>query len=117
MKKFILASFAVVLAMGLAIANNNPLRETIKIPIEQVPVSVQIAYEKDFGAMPEGGYWTASIEKESSAGRTVVTPLSYSFNKKSKGEKIIVRYTPTGSLESYAGVEKISPTENQIVLN
>ena len=109
MKKFILAGFAFVFAMGLAIAANAPLRETIKVPVEQVPVSVRNAFEKDFGTAPEGGYWTALIEKESSGGRTIVTPLNYSFVKKAKGNKIEVKYTPTGALESFSGLEKLTP--------
>jgi hypothetical protein len=109
MKKVISAGFAFVLAMGLAIAANAPLRETIKVPIEQVPVSVRNAFEKDFGTAPDGGYWTALVEKEASNGRTIVTPINYSFVKKVKGNKIEVKYTPTGTLESFSGLEKIAP--------
>jgi hypothetical protein len=87
---------------------SQSLRKTEKINAEQVPVAILESFQKDFGKIPEDGYWTANIEIERDGARSVVKPLSYTFHKKSKDEKVEVRYAPDGKLEFVKGLEKVS---------
>jgi hypothetical protein len=87
---------------------SQSLRKTEKINAEQVPVAILESFQKDFGKIPEDGYWTANIEIERDGARSVVKPLSYTFHKKNKDEKVEVRYAPDGKLEFVKGLEKVS---------
>ena len=48
-----------------------------------------MAFENDFGEVPEGGHWIASYTVEQDGARAVAKPLSYTYRNKSK--KIEVR--------------------------
>lgn len=105
MKKIIVVMGMVLLA-GSATAQ-HAVRQSVKIPVEQVPLSVRQAYEKDFGTLPQEGYWMAFVESSADGKRTATTPLWYSYNnKKSKSEKIEIRFSPKGELTSVKGVDK-----------
>jgi len=103
MKKSILL---VVLFAGLtASVAAQSLRQTEKIDDNQVPVEIQKAFEKDFGKIPDDGYWTASFIVEREGARSAAKPLSYTYHKKNKTEKIEVRYTVDGKLDFAKGLE------------
>ncbi|HEY3405449.1 MAG TPA: hypothetical protein VGK59_18830 [Ohtaekwangia sp.] len=109
MKKIIVV-IGMVMFAGAAMAQ-SAVRQSVKIPVEQVPLAVRQAYEKDFGTLPQEGYWMAFVESTADGKRTATTPLWYSYNnKKSKSEKIEIKFTPKGELTSVKGVE--APTHN-----
>lgn len=103
MQKAILIVAIAVLSIGSAMAQ-SPVKKTIKIPVEQVPMAVRTAYEKDFGSIPQDGYWMAYITTTLEGSRTVATPIWYSYNKRSKEVKAEVRFSPAGELISSKGV-------------
>jgi hypothetical protein len=82
------------------------LKKTEKIAGEQVPVAIRAAFEKDFGKIPEEGYWTANFIVENEGRRSMAKPLSYTYHKKNKSEKIEVRYTADAKLDYVKGLEK-----------
>ena len=81
------------------------LRKTEKITEEQVPVAIRGAFENDFGKITEG-YWTAHFTIEQEGARSIAKPISYTFHKKNRNEKIEVRYMADGKLDLVKGVEK-----------
>jgi hypothetical protein len=102
MKKSILLLF--LFAGVTTYAFGQSLRKTEKINADQVPVAIRVAFENDFGKVPEGGQWLAHFVVEQDGARSVAKPLSYIYRNKS--EKIEVRYTSEGKLESSKGIEK-----------
>jgi len=105
MKK-IFVVVVVMLMAGAALAQSGAVRQSVKILADQVPVAVRQAFEKDFGAVPQDGYWMAFIESSADGKRTATKPLWYSYNsKKSKSEKIEIRFTPAGELTAVKGVD------------
>ena len=102
MKKSILL---LILLAGVTIfASAQSLRKTETIDPEQVPVAIRVAFENDFGEVPEGGHWIASYTVEQDGARAVAKPLSYTYRNKSK--KIEVRYMADGKLDLVKGIEK-----------
>lgn len=102
MKKSIL--LLLFLVGGATFASAQSLTKTEKINADQVPVAILKAFENDFGKVPEGGQWLANFVVEQDGIRSVAKPLFYIYRNKS--EKIDVRYTADGKLESSKGIEK-----------
>ena len=102
MKKSIL--LLLFLVGGTTFASAQSLTKTQKIDADQVPVAILKAFENDFGKAPEGGHWLANFAVEQDGIRTVAKPLFYIYRNNS--EKIEVRYTADGKLESSKGIEK-----------
>lgn len=84
--------------------SGQSFRKTEKINTDQVPVAIRVAFENDFGKVPEGGDWLAHFVVEQDGARSVAKPLSYIYRNKS--EKIEVRYTADGKLDFSKGIEK-----------
>jgi len=104
MKKSI---FILILLAGITTTlSAQALRKTEKINEEQVPVAIRGAFENDFGIIPEEGYWTAHFAVEREGIRSIAKPISYTFHKRSKNEKIEVRYLADGKLDFVKGLEK-----------
>ena len=82
------------------------LRKTEKINAEQVPIIIREAFEKDFGSIPDGGHWMATYKVEQQGTRSIAKPLSFTFYKKNKSDRIEVKYTTDGRLATYRGLEK-----------
>lgn len=103
---FALFVFAALTVLGQA------LRKTERIDQNQVPITIRLAFETEFGKIPEGGYWTASFVVEKSDSRSVAKPLSYTYHKKTKTEKIEIRYTAAGDLDYARGMEVLKSSES-----
>lgn len=111
MKKSI---FILILLAGITTTlSAQSLRKTEKINEEQVPVAIRGAFEKDFGTIPAEGYWTAHFAVEQEGARSIAVPISYTFHKRNKGEKIEVRYLPDGKLDFVKGLEKANNTNTR----
>lgn len=96
---------------SVSLSQADGLRETIKVNLNQVPMIVRTSFEKDFGIVPDGGYWMARIEHTNHAQHSLATPIWYSFNKGKKTSKVEVRYSPNGELISADGIEAKSQSE------
>lgn len=97
---------SVLLAIVFSTLAAQALKKTEKISEEQVPLIVREAFEKDFGELPAEGFWTATFTVEQEGKRLIANPLSYTFHKKTRKEKIEVKYTAAGKLESFKGLER-----------
>ena len=84
------------------------IKKTLPVKQEEVPVAVRQAFINEFGKIPENGFWTVDFLLEKDGPKTLSKPTAYAFNKRSKTERIEVRYTPEGKLESVKGMEKIT---------
>lgn len=104
MKKFVLTllfiSSANFLLMSQAVKKNERIKE------EEVPVAVRLAFENDFGKIPDEGFWTVSFTVVNEGEKTTAKPIAYTFRKGNKGDKIEVRYSPEGKLETSRGIKK-----------
>jgi hypothetical protein len=104
MKKSI---FILILVAGITTTlSAQSLRKTEKINEDQVPVAIRGAFENDFGKIPPEGYWTAHFAVEQEGARSIAKPISYTFHKRNRTEKIEVRYMADGKLDFVKGLEK-----------
>ena len=106
MKKFTIHVLLILGITGLSYAQ-IPAEQTIKVNEEQVPISVRVALEKDFGLHSNDGLWMVHMIRTQQGGRTATEAEWYSFNKRaSKKEKIEVRYSPVGELLNAKGIAR-----------
>lgn len=96
------------------IAQNVPVKKTATITENEVPSAVRSSFEKDFGVVPTGGIWAVHFSTTQQDGRAVATPLWYTFSKRQEGEKLEVKYFPSGKLKSYKGLEKKQDVANSM---
>jgi hypothetical protein len=106
MKRFFL--LLLILSSMNVFLISQPVKKTERIKEEEVPVAVRIAFENDFGKIPEDGIWTVNFTVMNESGKTIAKPVSYTFRKGNKGDKIEVRYSPEGKLDTARGLEKIN---------
>lgn len=105
----------VILMMCLAgsILAQVPVKQTQKLDDVQVPVAVKKAFEANFGDIPDGGYWMVHVVRIQDADKTVTTPQWYSFNKRTRPERMEARFSPEGELLSSRGLAgKLNGPEN-----
>jgi hypothetical protein len=81
-----------------------PVKQNIKLLVDQIPLLVRQAYEKDFGVLPTEG-WSAQVETTPDGNRTATKPLYYAYSKKEGGKKVEIRFSPTGQVTSVKGIE------------
>jgi hypothetical protein len=106
MKRFVLTLLIISSVNGLLIS--QPVKKAERIKEEEVPVAVRLAFENDFGKIPEDGYWIVHFNVTNEGGKTTAKPISYTFRKGNKGDKIEVRYSPDGKLDTSKGLKKNS---------
>jgi hypothetical protein len=106
MKKLFIA-FAFMLMSASAIMAQQ-VKKIAEIKSEEVPVAVRNAFQEDFGKVPDAGIWTVAYYVSTDGNKTSAKPVSYTFAKGRRAEKIEVRYTPEGKLQSAKGLEKIN---------
>ena len=106
MKGFVLTLLIICSVSGFLIS--QPVKKAERIKEEEVPVAVRIAFENDFGKIPEDGFWIVHFNVTNEGGKTTAKPISYTFRKGNKGDKIEVRYSPEGKLDTVRGLKKIN---------
>jgi hypothetical protein len=106
MKRFFLTLLFLMSANVFLIS--QPVKKVEKINEDEVPVAVRKAFEDEFGKIPEGGIWTVNFTVVNENGKSTAKPVSYTFRKGSKGDKIEVRYSPEGKLDTSRGLKKIN---------
>ena len=106
MKRFVLTLLMITSFNAFLVS--QPVKKAERIKEEEVPVAVRVAFENDFGKVPEGGYWTVHFNVLNEGGKTTAKPISYTFRKGGKGDKIEVRYLPEGKLDTAKGLKKIN---------
>lgn len=94
--------FAAVASVGSAFAQTT-FEKSKKINKDEVPVAVMKAFEKEYGTLDEKGYWKVYYTEKTVNGKTVFTPERYTFNGKKEGEKIMLTFSTTGTLENSKG--------------
>ena len=103
MKKAILiVLFAAAAGVGSTFAQLSSEKNK-KINSDEVPSAVTQAFEKDYGNLDEKGYWKVYFTEKQVNGKTVFTPVRYTFSGKKDGEKILLTYSTTGTLENSKG--------------
>ena len=105
-KSILLASFLTT----CLVLNAQSLKKTLTVKQEEVPVAVRQAFKNDFGNIPDNGFWTVDCLLQKEGSKTVSKPIVYTYTKKIKPERIEVRYTPDGKLESIKGIDKLTNT-------
>jgi hypothetical protein len=103
MKKAILiVLFAAVAGVGSAFAQTT-FEKSKKISKDEVPVAVMQAFQKEYGDINDKGYWKVYFTEKQVNGKSVFTPERYQFNGKKDGEKVLLTYSTTGTLENSKG--------------
>jgi len=88
----------------------QPVKKIQTITESEVPAAVRRSFVENFGNVSDGT-WTVAFHVLSDGTKTVAQPLSYTFKKGNGHDKIEVRFSPEGHLESTKGIEKLaSPT-------
>ena len=98
--------FMTIVMAGIcsAVFPQAPVKQNIKLLVDQIPLLVRQAYEKDFGVLPTEG-WSAQVETTPDGNRTATKPLYYAYSKKEGGKKVEIRFTPTGEVTSVKGID------------
>jgi hypothetical protein len=110
MKK-ILMTFMMAGMFGVALSQ-APVKQTIKLMVDQIPLVIRQAYEKDFGTLPTDG-WSAQVETTPDGNRTATKPLYYAYSKREGGKKVEIRFSPTGEVTSVKGVDPLHQTNDR----
>jgi len=105
MKKILFAFALVLTSVSISLAQHV---KTASLKEDEVPVAVRNSFKKDFGEIPDKGLWMVSYSVSTEGNRTAAKPVAYTFIKRNKPQKIEVRYTPEGKLESVKGIEKVN---------
>jgi hypothetical protein len=109
MKKLILTIF--IWCMATIMYAQIPVQQTVDVKLEQVPLSVKNAFEKDFNLLPTDGSWKVHLTRTSQASKTITEAEWYSFTMGKKKDKKEARYSPSGVLMLNKGMtQKHQPT-------
>lgn len=106
MKKILLT--IIILSAVNTFLVSQPVKKMEKIKEEEVPVAVRLAFQNDFGTIPADGVWIVNFTVTNEGGKSIAKPVSYTFRKGNKSNKIEVRYSPEGKLDTSKGLKKIS---------
>src|SRR5689334_3736009 len=98
----------VFLLCSLVVLAQNPVRRTVKIDVNEVPVAVKASFVRDFGALREEGSWMVHYAVELMEERSVARPVWYGYSIKNKTEKGEARYSPDGKLIHVKGLNRIN---------
>jgi hypothetical protein len=105
MKK--LAFILVMIGASVILLMAQDFKKTTAVKEHEVPVAVRVSFENEFGKLPTEGNWTVTFSLLHEGSKTVAKPLWYTFSRKDKINKIEVRYSPDGKLESFKGIDKV----------
>lgn len=98
-------SMALLLVVPLSA---QPVKKVQIIEEMEVPVVVRRSLIENFGQLGEGT-WSVAFHVLSNGSRTTAQPLHYTFKKKNGADRVEVKFTPEGKIESSRGVERLSP--------
>ena len=102
--------YGTLLALLLVLpAIAQPVKKIQAINESEVPAAVRRSFVENFGNVSDGA-WTVAFHVLSDGIKTVAQPLSYTFKKGSGHNKIEVRLSPDGRVETAKGIEKVPPT-------
>ena len=104
--KMYCATLMLLLAMS---ATAQQVKKIQTITESEVPAAVRRAFLENYGNVSEGT-WTVAFHVLNDGGKSVAQPLSYTFKKGSGHNKIEVRLSPDGHVETAKGIEKVPPT-------
>jgi len=87
----------------------QPVKKIQTISESEVPAAVRRSFIENYGNVADGT-WTVAFHVLNNAGKTVAQPLSYTFKKGNGHNKVEVRLSPEGRIETSKGIEKLNPT-------
>lgn len=87
----------------------QPVKKIQAITESEVPSAVRRSFVENYGNVTDGT-WTVAFHVLNTGGKTVAQPLSYTFKKKDGHNKVEVRFSPEGRIETAKGIEKVIPT-------
>lgn len=100
-------SLIVSLTMVAAVtAFSQPVKRTGRITEEEVPAIVRQAFIHDFGSIPPDGNWSILFQVNHDGEKATAQPLSYTFKRGDKSERIEVKYSPEGKLITSKGLKR-----------
>ena len=87
----------------------QPVKKIQTITESEVPALVRRSFVENYGQVADGT-WTVAFHVLNIGGRSVAQPLSYTFKKGNGHNKVEVRLSPEGRIETSKGIEKLNPT-------
>ena len=87
----------------------QPVKKIQTITESEVPAAVRRSFVENFGNVSEGT-WTVAFNVLNEGGKSIAQPLSYTFRKGNGHDKIEVKFSPDGRVETSKGIEKVTPT-------
>jgi len=84
-------------------ASAQKIQSTKRLVQEEVPIMIIQAFQKDFSAVTEKGYWKLIYTEDTSTSK--LTPEMYTFSFKRNGEKAEIAYKPDATIDHTKGVE------------
>lgn len=108
---FSLAALLLTLTLTLTLTlplSAQPVKKVQTISESEVPAAVRRSFVENYGAVGDGT-WSVAFHVINNGNKTVAQPLSYTFRKGSGHDKVEVRFSPEGRIESSRGIEKVTP--------
>src|SRR5882672_7118118 len=96
---YFLALAFVVLAGS---ASAQQVRRTKLLKQEEIPISIQQSFQKDFSSLTEKGNWKLSYYQDASS--KILTPEFYTYSCKNNGERVEIFYKADGTLDHTKGI-------------
>ena len=87
----------------------QPVKKIQTITESEVPALVRRSFVENYGEVADGT-WTVAFHVLNTGGRSVAQPVSYTFKKGNGHNKVEVRLSPEGRIETSKGIEKLNPT-------
>ncbi|HTF21615.1 MAG TPA: hypothetical protein VK658_26230 [Chryseolinea sp.] len=103
--KMYYALFVLLLALP---SFGQPVKKVQTISESEVPVAVRRSFVENFGDVGDGT-WTVSFHVLNDGGKSIAQPLSYTFRKGNGHDKVEVKFSPEGRIETSKGIEKVAP--------
>lgn len=93
-------------------AQLDGFRDERKVPDNQIPVAVRNAFAEEFavpGDAKNGSWYIYFEQSKKNNGQPVITPITYIYRAKVKGEKIVISYNADYTFESAKGIARKEP--------
>ena len=106
MRKFAAITFMLALVSFLSVAQTMSNKKTAEIKETEVPVVVRTAFDREFKDVSGSGSWSIYYSTTRRDGKTIATPIWYTFSGRNAGQKTEIRFLPDGKLKSARGIAR-----------
>jgi hypothetical protein len=112
MRKFTAITFMLALVSLFSVAQTMSNKKKADIKETEVPVVIRTAFDREFKDMSGSGSWSIYYSTTRRDGKTIATPIWYTFSGTNAGQKTEIRFLPDGKLKSARGIARKEHQDN-----